>query len=375
MPRDYDPLVDTVDFEQVKRLMLAHQPEGRRGCRGRALARQLLRAGEFEARQCAQGRRGRANGWLTCRLPPNYSRASNWAAPSACAFSAPAPMTCARSSACRPASVKRRCARSRPCSIAGVRNMAPRAHWASRRSVPSTCVPIRRPTASSPRPPSRAGATPISRSASAGASGGPVGFDTDVNGAALAEGRWGAAVGLDDFAYVTVGTGIGVGLIVRGKSIFGMNHTELGHIRVVRKPGDKFPGVCPFHGDCIEGLASGPAIEARAGMPASQLPPDHPDLGFRRARARAADAHHGADHRAVAHLPRWRRDERADAPVRAHSAGAQAQPQSLRRSAGARAGHRRSSSCRPGSAPWPVRSARWRWRRTPKSPPRSSRRS
>jgi fructokinase len=108
----------------------------------------------------------------------------------------------------------------------------------------------------------------------------PVGFDTDVNGAALAEGRWGAARGLEDFAYVTVGTGIGVGTIVRGRSVFGMNHTELGHIRVARKPGDKFPGVCSFHGDCIEGLASGPAIEARAGMPASQLPPDHPAWDF-----------------------------------------------------------------------------------------------
>ena len=110
--------------------------------------------------------------------------------------------------------------------------------------------------------------------------GGPGGFDTDVNGAALAEGRWGGAVGLDDFAYVTVGTGVGVGLIVRGKSVFGMNHTELGHIRIARKAGDSFPGVCPFHGDCVEGLASGPAIEARAGMPASQLPPDHPAWEF-----------------------------------------------------------------------------------------------
>jgi fructokinase len=104
----------------------------------------------------------------------------------------------------------------------------------------------------------------------------PVGIDTDVNGAALAEGRWGGAQGLDDFAYVTVGTGIGVGSIVRGRPIFGMNHTELGHIRVVRKAGDTFPGVCPFHGDCIEGLASGPAIEARAGKPPSQLPAEHP---------------------------------------------------------------------------------------------------
>jgi len=104
----------------------------------------------------------------------------------------------------------------------------------------------------------------------------PVGFDTDVNGAAFAEGRWGAAQGLRDYAYVTVGTGIGVGSIVNGRSIFGMNHTELGHIRVARVPGDTFAGVCPYHGDCIEGLASGPAIEARAGVPATQLPPDHP---------------------------------------------------------------------------------------------------
>ena len=108
----------------------------------------------------------------------------------------------------------------------------------------------------------------------------PVAFDTDVNGAALAEGRWGAGVGLSDFAYVTVGTGIGVGSIVRGRSVFGMNHTELGHIRVVRKPGDAFKGVCPFHGDCIEGLASGPAIEARAGKPASQLTADDPTWDF-----------------------------------------------------------------------------------------------
>ena len=104
----------------------------------------------------------------------------------------------------------------------------------------------------------------------------PVQINTDVNGAALAEGRWGAARGLDDFAYITIGTGIGVGLIVAGSPIFGCNHTELGHIRIARVPGDTWPGICPFHGDCLEGLASGPAIGARAGMPGSEVPADSP---------------------------------------------------------------------------------------------------
>jgi len=108
----------------------------------------------------------------------------------------------------------------------------------------------------------------------------PVAFDTDVNAAAFAEGRWGGAKGLGDFAYVTVGTGIGVGSIVRGHSIYGITHTELGHIRVVRRPGDTFAGSCPFHGDCLEGLASGPAIEARTGKLAADLPADHPAWEF-----------------------------------------------------------------------------------------------
>jgi fructokinase len=104
----------------------------------------------------------------------------------------------------------------------------------------------------------------------------PVRIDTDVNGAALAEGRWGGGVGFTDYAYVTVGTGIGAGVVVGGKTIHGINHPELGHIRSARKPGDSFHGVCKFHGDCAEGLASGPAIEARAGMPARDIPVDHP---------------------------------------------------------------------------------------------------
>jgi fructokinase len=93
----------------------------------------------------------------------------------------------------------------------------------------------------------------------------PVGFDTDVNGAALAEGRWGSARDLDDFAYVTVGTGIGVGLIVHGKPTRGIGHSELGHVRVPRAPGDTLKSVCGFHADCVEGVASGTAVKARLG--------------------------------------------------------------------------------------------------------------
>jgi fructokinase len=102
----------------------------------------------------------------------------------------------------------------------------------------------------------------------------PALINTDVNGAALAEGRWGAAQGLRDYAYITVGTGVGVGLIVAGLPVFGCNHPELGHIRIARMRGDTWPGICQFHGDCVEGLASGPAIAARAGIPGNEIPAD-----------------------------------------------------------------------------------------------------
>ena len=104
----------------------------------------------------------------------------------------------------------------------------------------------------------------------------PVGISTDVIGAALAEGRWGDARGLHDFAYITVGTGIGAGLVVGGQSVFGLHHPEVGHLRIVRAPGDTWPGNCPFHGDCIEGLASGPAIAARTGKVPKSLEADNP---------------------------------------------------------------------------------------------------
>lgn len=105
----------------------------------------------------------------------------------------------------------------------------------------------------------------------------PVALDTDVNGAALAEYLWGAAKGDDVAAYVTVGTGIGGGVIVDGQPLHGRRHPEVGHIRPPRHPLDVgFAGTCPFHGDCVEGLASGPAIVRRWQKPLSELPPDHP---------------------------------------------------------------------------------------------------
>jgi fructokinase len=105
----------------------------------------------------------------------------------------------------------------------------------------------------------------------------PVGFDTDVNGAALGEHTWGAAQGLDTFLYLTVGTGIGGGGMVGGNLIHGLIHPEMGHIRVPHDlQADPYSGNCLFHGDCLEGLACGPALEERWGQPAETLLPDHP---------------------------------------------------------------------------------------------------
>lgn len=104
----------------------------------------------------------------------------------------------------------------------------------------------------------------------------PTGFHTDVVGAGLGEARWGAARGLRDLAYVTVGTGIGVALVTDGRPVDGLTHSELGHIRPQRLLGDEWAGACPFHGACAEGLASGRAIAARTGINGQDLPPDHP---------------------------------------------------------------------------------------------------
>ena len=101
-------------------------------------------------------------------------------------------------------------------------------------------------------------------------------LDTDVNAAALAECALGAARGHRDIAYITIGTGIGAGIIIDGKPVHGSLHPEFGHLKVPRHPDDTFAGVCPFHGDCLEGLAAGPAIHRRWECPAESLPEDHP---------------------------------------------------------------------------------------------------
>ncbi|WP_337098390.1 ROK family protein [Paenibacillus sp. YIM B09110] len=103
----------------------------------------------------------------------------------------------------------------------------------------------------------------------------PLGWDTDVNAAAYGEAKWGAAKGLDSCVYYTIGTGIGVGVYAEGKPIHGLVHPEGGHILTRRHSDDRFEGCCPYHGDCLEGMAAGPAIEKRWGVKGSELSADH----------------------------------------------------------------------------------------------------
>jgi fructokinase len=105
----------------------------------------------------------------------------------------------------------------------------------------------------------------------------PISFDTDVNGAALGEWRWGAAQGLHTFIYITIGTGLGGGAMVNGRLLHGLVHPEMGHMLLPHdRQADPFPGWCPYHGDCFEGLAAGPAMQKRWGQRAETLPDDHP---------------------------------------------------------------------------------------------------
>lgn len=105
----------------------------------------------------------------------------------------------------------------------------------------------------------------------------PIGFDTDVNAAVLAESRWGAGQGISNLVYLTIGTGIGGGALVENQLLHGYAHPEMGHILLPVHPSDNsFAGICPFHGSCLEGLASGPAIEARWHQAAARLAQDHP---------------------------------------------------------------------------------------------------
>lgn len=104
----------------------------------------------------------------------------------------------------------------------------------------------------------------------------PIAVDTDVNAAALAEHAFGAAQGCSSLVYITIGTGLGAGIVIDGRPVHGFLHPELGHIRTRRAPGATFAGTCPFHGDCIEGLISGPALEARLPVHPGKLDPASP---------------------------------------------------------------------------------------------------
>ena len=104
----------------------------------------------------------------------------------------------------------------------------------------------------------------------------PIAIDTDVNAAALAEYRWGAGQGCSSLVYLTIGTGLGGGVLIDGRPVHGRLHPEIGHILTRRAPGDAFAGACAFHGDCIEGLISGPALARRFGTAAEALPPNAP---------------------------------------------------------------------------------------------------
>ena len=105
----------------------------------------------------------------------------------------------------------------------------------------------------------------------------PMGFDTDVNGAALSEHRWGAGQDVENLIYLTIGTGVGGGVLVNGKLVHGLIHPELGHISLPHDwERDPYKGRCPYHGDCLEGMAAGPAIGERWQLPAFELPADHP---------------------------------------------------------------------------------------------------
>ena len=105
----------------------------------------------------------------------------------------------------------------------------------------------------------------------------PTGFDTDVNGSCLGEATWGASKDVDSSIYITIGTGVGVGVMIEGRLLHGMLHCEGGHVLLTRHPEDSFSGKCPFHSNCLEGLAAGPAIEARWGKKAYELT-DRPEV-------------------------------------------------------------------------------------------------
>ena len=343
---------------------------------GRAHARQLLRRGERQAGRRPQGGRGRCDGGLKRRGATSKLLAGVELGGTKCVCILGTGPDDVRAVERLPTGEREETLRQIEAVLERWRQQhGPRAPSGSPRSVRSTCARIRPPTASSPRRPSRAGATPTSRCGSAAASACPVGFDTDVNGAALAEGRWGAARGPRRLRVRDRGhRHRRRHHRARPVDLRHESHRARTHSRGAHAGRHVSPASVPFTAIASKAWRRvRPSKRAPACRPRNFRPITRRGISWRTDWANSCTPWCSPPRRA--HFSRRRCHERAGASLRAHPAGTEAQPQWLRRGAGARAGTRRSSSCHRASARWPVRWARWRSRPMPGTRrPRSRRR-